>query len=204
MGRSEFAGGGRKMTEDLFGERRRALEEEFFTRHNAELLARMRAELEAGHLRDALRDTAGIADESLLAHLVELGITPGTLAALTVAPLISVAWADRKLEELERSQVLRDPEVLGLGQPAHAMLESWLSAEPEPALFEAWADYVRGILPGLDPAARGQLRAKTLARAAAIADAAAGEPYGVGRRTSPEEHAVLKRIAAAFDDAAPM
>jgi hypothetical protein len=118
---------------------------------------------------------------------------------MAVVPLVAVAWADRNLEEVERGAILRDPQALELDEAGHSLLTTWLDAEPEPRLFEAWVQYTRALVPQLTPDARSQLLARTRARAALIAEAAAGEPYGVGRRTSKEEHDVLRRIDAAFE-----
>ncbi|MGK2966534.1 MAG: hypothetical protein ACSLFM_13165, partial [Tepidiformaceae bacterium] len=118
------------MNEELFGDRRRSLEEEFFQRQNTELLEAMRANLEAEHVRDAFRTTVGIDDEELLSHLMGLGLTAATISAMTVVPLVAVAWADGKMEEREREQILRDTASLDLSEAARTWLESWLIARP--------------------------------------------------------------------------
>lgn len=187
------------MTDELFGERGRALEEEFFKRQNAELLAAMRAKLETERAKKELANTAGMTDEQVLARLLDAGVTPATLTAIAVVPLVAVAWADGKLEEVERNQVLRYARTLEIGAEATSLLTSWLVAEPEPALFDTWLEYVRNLLPRLDQPARDELKATTCMRAAAVAEAAAGEPYGVGRQVSPEEKQVLRRVEAAFE-----
>lgn len=187
------------MTDELFGERRRALEEEFFKRQDAERLAAMRAQAKAERMKSELRNATGISDDGVIAHLVDAGMTPATVTAATVVPLIAVAWADGQLEGPERDQVLRYARTLELGEEANSLLTSWLIEAPEPKLFETWLEYVRGLLPQLDQPARDQMKATTLARAAAVAEAAAGEPYGVGRQVSPEEKHVLRRIEGAFE-----
>jgi len=187
------------MSDELFGERRRALEEAFFRKQDAEGLAEMRAKRQSEHMKDALRETAGITNEPLLSHLVSVGLTPETLVAAAVAPLVAVAWADGKLEEAERNQILREAHGLDLGDEALILLEHWLAQEPEPSLFETWTEYIQSLLPRLDESARAQLKATTHARAVAVAEAAAGEPYGVGRQISLEEQSVLRRINAPFE-----
>jgi hypothetical protein len=159
----------------------------------------MRAKLETERAKKQLANTAGMTDEQVLARLLDAGVTPATITAMAVVPLIAVAWADGKLEEAERNQVLRYARTLDIGEEATTLLTSWLVAEPEPALFDTWLEYVRDLLPRLDPPARDELRATTCMRAAAVAEAAAGEPYGVGRQVSPEEKQVLQRIEVAFE-----
>ncbi len=186
------------MTDELFGERGRALEEEFFKRQNAELLAAMRAKLETEHRKAELRKNTGIEDDRVLQHLIDSGMTPATLTATALVPLVAVAWADGRLEEVERTHVLRYARTLDMSEEANSLLAHWLETRPGPGLFDTWAEYVKSILPVLDPAAREQLRSSTRTRAEAVADAAAGEPYGVGRRISDEERKVLDLIEAAF------
>ncbi len=187
------------MTDGLFSERGHALEEEFFKRRNAELVAAMRAEMEAEHLKDALEKVAGISDEQLLAHFVAMGMTPATFMAAALVPLVAVAWADGELQEAERLRILRDPQTQELNETARALLTNWLIEEPEPSLFQTWIEYIRTLLPQLDPNSREQLKASTLRRAEGVAAAAAGEPYGIGREVSVEEQAVLARIETAFE-----
>jgi DNA-binding phage protein len=187
------------MTDELFGERGRALEEEFFKRQNAELLAAMRAKLETERAGQELANTAGLNDEQVLARLLDAGVTPAAVTAMAVVPLVAVAWADGKLDEGERNQVLRYARTLAMGEEATSLLTSWLVAAPEPVLFDTWVEYVRNLLPRLDQPARDELKATTCLRAAAVAEAAAGEPYGVGRQISAEEQSVLRRVEAAFE-----
>jgi len=188
------------MDSEFFGERRRALEEEFFKKHNDELVAAMRSRVQAEHLGAALAGATGITDHDVVAHLLKAGMTPATFMAVALVPLVAVAWADRKLEEPERLRIIRDPLTAELNDEARALLVSWLIEEPEPALFETWIEYVCALRSNLDRAAREKLKDATLTRAAAIAAAAAGEPYGLGRSVSPEERAVLDRIEDAFAD----
>lgn len=188
------------MDSEFFGERRRALEEEFFKKHNDELVAAMRSRAQAEHLGAALAGATGITDQDVVAHLLKAGMTPATFMAVALVPLVAVAWADRKLEEPERLRIIRDPLTAELNDEARALLVSWLIEEPEPALFETWIEYVCALRSNLDRAAREKLKDATLTRATAIAAAAAGEPYGLGRSVSPEERAVLDRIEDAFAD----
>lgn len=186
------------MDNQLFGERRRALEEEFFKKHNEELLAAMRARLETERLSETLSGATGITDEHVIAHLSEAGMTGATVMALALVPLVAVAWADGKLEEPERLRIIRDPQTHELSGEARALLLNWLIEEPEPALFDTWFEYLHAIRPNLGRAGWDRLKEATVARAHAVAAAASGEPYGLGREISREEQTVLDRIEAAF------
>lgn len=186
------------MSQELLGDRRRALEDEFFHKQNKELLSSMRAKSESEQVRDALRSTTGIEDDALLAQIMELGMTAATLTATAVIPLVAIAWADGKLEDAERRQILRDPVVGDLGEAANTLLTSWLTTAPEASLFETWAEYMRSILPGLTPAARASLKSATVSRAKLVAEAAGGGPYRIGKRTSGEEKSILETIEDVF------
>ena len=79
----------------------RALEEAFFAKDNARLLKQMREKKQ----REELREVVQIKDEAFLDRLIELGINPETVLALTLVPLTAVAWADGILEDRERYAV---------------------------------------------------------------------------------------------------
>ncbi len=186
------------MDDQLFGERRRALEEEFFKRHNEELLSAMRARLETERLAETLGGATGITDADVIAHLAEAGMTGATVMAIALVPLVAVAWADGRLEEAERLRIIRDPETHALSGEARALLLNWLIEQPEPSLFETWSEYLHAIRPNLGRAGWDRLKEATVARAHAVAAAASGEPYGLGREIAREEQVVLNRIEAAF------
>ena len=79
----------------------RALEDAFFTKENARLLEQLKEKQK----REALREVVQIKDETFLDRLIELGIGPETVLALTLVPLIAVAWADGTLDSRERDAV---------------------------------------------------------------------------------------------------
>jgi hypothetical protein len=112
----------------------RALEEAFFAKENAKLLAQMRKKAEVAERREALRNAAPGLDEATLDHLLELGIGPETVLAITLVPLTLVAWADGNIDQRERLAVLRAAAERGVrpGAPGHQLLESWLTQKPGP------------------------------------------------------------------------
>lgn len=56
--------------------------------------------------RPVLAEATGVADANLVARIAGLGIRAETLAALTLVPLIEVAWADDRMDPRERGAVL--------------------------------------------------------------------------------------------------
>jgi predicted RND superfamily exporter protein/CRP-like cAMP-binding protein len=137
-------------------------------------------------------------DPSLSETLAGLGIRTETLAALTLIPLVKVAWADQHLDAEERRAVLRGAESVGIAQdgPDHALLRAWLEKRPDPRIFEAWRDFVAALCARLSIEGQLELRDDLLGRAREVA-AAAGGFLGV-RSISRREEAVLRELESVF------
>jgi hypothetical protein len=187
------------MPDDFLGDRRKALENQFFQEREERLLAELRKRREAEVSKEALSQASGITDETVLLHLVEAGIAAETLAALSLVPLVEVAWADGTIDRRERNAILDAAEEGGLGKdtPAHHLLGSWLDRRPAPELIEAWRGYVAELCAGMPSGARSALMRDLLGRAREVAEAAGGF-LGLGRRVSDDEQRVLDRLATAF------
>ncbi len=182
------------------GDRRRALEEEFFSRENEKLRQQLRARMESQAHREGLAKASGISHPEVLDHLVKLGLDAETVIALGLVPLIDVAWADGKMDERERLAVLSAAREKGIddASPAGLLLASWLSAPPPPKLREVWIDYVRALCQKLAPKERSELRDDLLGRAREVAEAAGGF-LGLGSKVSSDEQRELARLEAAFE-----
>jgi tellurite resistance protein len=174
----------------------RSLEEAFFARENARLLEQLRAKARHEERRRALRDVIRIPDEQLVDHLLELGLGPETVLAVTMVPLAMVAWADGEVQAKEREAILRAAEGNGIapGSIARQLLEDWLTQPPGPKLVDAWKRYVAAIWPALSPHEHDEIRQSGLERARSVADAAGGF-LGLGSRISAKERAMLDEIA---------
>jgi len=77
------------MAEEFFGDRRRALEEEFFRKQENTLLNQLRTAQAKESAQEALAATTGVRDSAVLHKLSALGITSDTLLALGLVPLSS-------------------------------------------------------------------------------------------------------------------
>ncbi len=88
-------------------ERGRALEDEFFHKENTAKLAAMKAKLESQSNKEELRKASGMTDDDVLDRLVALGMRADTIAALSLVPLVAVAWADGEIQDDERSAILQ-------------------------------------------------------------------------------------------------
>jgi hypothetical protein len=169
----------------------RTLEDAFFTKENARLLEQLKEKQK----REALREVVQIKDETFLDRLMELGIGPETVLALTLVPLIAVAWADGTLDSRERDAIIKAAEEKGVSPETagHQLLETWLSRRPEQELFSSWKQYVRGIWETFTDEERQRMRERTLDWALAVAEASGGF-LGVISKVSPAERVVIEEL----------
>ena len=181
------------MDKNAFEERRRALEEAFFTKQDERLLTRLREKA----TREALSQASGITDDAVLDRLLAAGVNPSTLTALSLVPLVFVAWADHPMNERERKAVLAAAGEIGIdeGSDGYHLIEQWLAARPPAALFEAWKQSARATVAHLDAAAGAELRATVMRRARRVAEATGGF-LGIGSVSAVESETL-----AAIDEA---
>jgi len=187
------------MSDSILANRRAGLEEAFFARHNEELRQRMlQADAEKFH-KEALKAATGIVDESVLERLMALQIGTATLAALTLVPMVVVAWADGGISVEERRAILAAANQSGLerGGPALELLEAWLHHKPDPQLLQAWKDYVAALTHTLTPEERRSLESSVLAQAHKVA-AATGSFLGLTSPISGAENMLLRQLAGSF------
>jgi hypothetical protein len=181
-------------------ERGKALENEFFEKQSRHLLEELRAAKQRGTDRAELARACGVEDERLLDLLLDAGVSAETVPALVLVPLLLVAWAEKEIRRPERFVVLETAAEYGIhtGSPAYALVEDWLTVRPPPSLVKAWHDYVDVLRQIMEPDYRDKFSEAILRRAKQVAQAAGGI-LGIAPRTSKEEHAVLDRLARAFD-----
>src|SRR6185503_4624102 len=127
---------------EILRDRGRSLEDEFFHREDKRLIQQLAALRAAEATREALGQASGITAPAVLDKLVELGIRAETVAALSIVPLVEVAWADGEIDARERRAVV---ERAGVPQDstAGALLAAWLERRPDPKLLTAWTHLVR-------------------------------------------------------------
>ena len=188
MGRGNFAG------------RRNELEEKFFREKDMELIRALREKTATLERKKALVEASGIEHEDLLEQLDQLEISAENLAALSLFPLVAVAWADGRLDDKERAAVLASAQQIGLsdGHPGYQLLEAWLQQKPDKKLTGVWYDYISALCQILSPEAKAELYEDLLGRTRAVAEATGGL-LGLGSKISKSEQAVLDELARAFD-----
>jgi hypothetical protein len=191
---------GVQMAKDFLGDRKQALEESFFAKENARLLEKLKSEKDQIAERDALSEISGIISDEVLDKLCELGIESDTWAAVSIAPLVEVAWADGKIDPSEREAVLSAAVANGItsSSPSYLLLESWLQRRPDGRLLEVWGAFIIRLCSELEDHERGALKHQLIGRARSIAESAGGF-LGLGSKVSAEEEVVLAELSKAFD-----
>ena len=186
------------MSEVTLQDRERALENQFYEKENQEKLAAMKRKLDAQASKDELRKASGMTDDAVLEQLVALGLRSNTIAALSLVPLIQVAWADGAIQDNERTAILQGAHGKGLeeGSDGYELLQRWLERQPGDELFTAWEAYIKALASQLNDEQNRLLRNQIVGFAKLVATAAGGI-LGFGKVSASEEK-VLHRIEAAF------
>jgi hypothetical protein len=184
--------------ENMLNEAGQHLEEMFFAKQEAERLQKIRDQIAREKALDGLANATGVQDKDVLKSLHDTGINGESILALTMIPLIAVAWADADLDENERRKILEHMESSGVesGGPAHAMLLSWMEEPPPAKMMDVWSEYIRALVKSLDPAATAKLRKSILEQARGVAESSGGF-LGV-KKVSGVEKSVLDRLEQAF------
>jgi hypothetical protein len=189
------------MSDSFLGNRRKALEDCFFHQVDQKLLARLKAAVTGTQeLRARLIEVTAIDDDAFIDKLVELGIQPETAVALSLVPLVQVAWADGQIQEGERKAILSAAKDSGIDEasPSYELLQGWLASDPNNELEATWRGYVQALMETLSPHERSKFCEAALKRARAVA-AVTGGVLGLGDKTSASEMRVLDRLATAFE-----
>lgn len=181
-------------TKDIFADRERGLEEEYFLRKERELIDKMHAKRADESLREQMEEATGINDQEVIEALHELGYTPETVQLLHLVPLIQVAWASGDISDEERELLTQLAYTRGV-QPeskAQAQLNEWLSNEPPPEFFENTLRAIRIFMASLPADQQVDARQDLLSYCSRIAEASGGF-LGFGSVSSAERK-TLERI----------
>src|SRR5262249_34050061 len=131
----------------------------------------------------------------VLETLSRLGLSPDTIRALIVVPLIEIAWADEKLEPPERDLLF---DALRKHIPedgaAFQMAEHWLTQQPANELYGTWQSYVAGLLGKMSASEQAAFKEQLVRHAEAVANSTGGI-FGYGRM-SPSKARVIHEIQA--------
>ena len=186
-------------TKDPFEARRKALEEAYFRKKDAQLVDKLKAVFHRTVDRESIRQATGITDERVLDNLVELSLSGEMMAAFRLYPLIEVAWADGGVDEREGRAVLAAVEEHGIphGSRPHVMLENALKNRPREDSRKAWYMYADELRRVLSPEELTTFRDDLLDHARRIATASGGL-LSVAFQVSTNERKVLEAIKRAL------
>lgn len=185
------------MSDEILGDRRKALEESFFAKESEKLRKALQEQEAAKDKKDALSEASGITDDAVLEQLAALNIHSDTLAALSLVPLVEVAWADGSVDDKERSAILSAAKEAGLSSESTELLDGWLVKRPDGKMLAAWKDYIGALASAMDAQAKDALKQDLLGRARLVAEAAGGF-LGLGSKVSSSEKAMLEELGRAF------
>jgi hypothetical protein len=190
------------MGNDAFKDRERGLEEDFFRKSDAQLLERMREKARLDEVVLELGKVLQVENPELLSRVRGLGIDRTTGAALILAPLVQVAWAEGKVTDKERETVLRLGASRGVekGSPAEAQLLAWLEKRPADAVFQTAIEVIKAGISRLQSNEREE-RIETFVRACREVSEASGglaKALGVGSGVSSEEQSLLDVVTRAL------
>lgn len=184
---------------DSLSTRRQALEDRFFKDEEAKQISHLRDKLAAQKNREELAEVCGIEDPTVLDTLTKLDVGAHDVSALTLVPLVEVAWADGSMSKEERAAILKAAIAQGVKDESHshALLDAWLEKRPSKDLFQAWVGYVNAVRAHVSEDEMTALKESILGLAHDVASAAGGY-LGIGSVSSAEKN-VLTAIGTAFD-----
>lgn len=188
------------MATDSLDDRRKALEEQFFQKHEKELVQKMKDAAAKKSSKEELQKLTGISDEQVLETLSDLKLGGAATLVMSLFPVIEVAWADGKIDEKERVALMEAAKGIGLEKDSAAFeyLSKWLEEKPEPSWHTLWADYVKALVAKMKPDDKAMLKATVMGRATVMAEVSGGF-MGVAFKISDAEKRVMKKLEAAFD-----
>ncbi len=184
---------------DIFKERERGFEADYFRKQDASLLAKMRERAALQEVAQALAEKLRVDDAELLKRVFDLGLDRDTGPAILLAPLLQVAWAEGTVSERERAVVFEVAASRGVeaGTPAHAQLDAWLKQRPSDALFETALEVMKVAASVLPPEEREERIRGVVDACKRVAEASGGglaKLLGMGSAVSSDEASVLEAI----------
>jgi|SRR5687767_10765003 len=185
---------------DLFADRARGLEEEFFRKKEQELIEKLRQNAKVATEKHQIGAAIGVSDEKTLNDLLELGYTRETVALLHLVPLVQVAWAEGNVSKRERELIMEAARARGIqvGSAAHKKLAEWLERRPTDGFFQKTLVIIQAILGALPEDQQEGSKRDLVAYCTRIAEASGGI-LGLGGKIDDAESALLRKIAASLE-----
>jgi hypothetical protein len=180
-----------------FEERGRTMENDYFRRQEREQVERLRQRDAHEATRRQLADRVGTGDDNFLDELQNAGYTPDTVALLALTPLVETAWAEGRVQNLERKAILdyATRRNIDANHPAYFKLEQWLTDRPSNEFFERSRRALTMRLESLPSVEREREASELVQACVRVAQASGGLGFiNFGRRVCTEERLVLDRF----------
>jgi hypothetical protein len=173
------------------------LENLFFAKKDAQLLSILRADQTLEQRKSVLHEITSLSAETIN-QLIENGIDQHTLKAVSLIPLLAVAWADHRLDQNEATSILRAAQAEGIedGSNEYKLLKNWLKNEPGPSLLQAWKHWIAELVHNLSADEVQSLKVHVLKLTQKVAEADGG--FLGFASVSAKESGILQEIESAF------
>jgi hypothetical protein len=183
---------------DPFKQRQQGMEDAFFKDRDRQLLEKMRSQLSSMEEKKKLAHVTGIVEDHVLASLVESGVNAETFAAVSLIPLVELAWCDGNVAPEEREAVLNAAAGQGIrsDSASYELLNNWLTERPDAKIIAAWKEYVGELARIMPPESLAPLKKNMLDRLNKVASSAGGF-LGIST-ISKHEQDKIKEIASAW------
>jgi len=184
---------------DILKDRGHGDEAKYFRKLDEKLLQKMRERAALDVVAQALADKLRVDNRELLNRVLDLGLTRDTGAAILLAPLVQVGWADGSVSPREREVIFEIAASRGIEAGAQAQLAAWLERRPSDALFETALEVMKAGLEVLPAGEREERVRQIVDGCKRVAEATGGglaRLLGMNSGIVGEEAAVLDAIGA--------
>jgi tellurite resistance protein len=140
--------------------------------------------------RQHLGETLGTDDEELLREIHDLGFTQDTARVFDLLPLVHVSWADGRIQQGERAEILGLVEERGIkiNSRAFLLMESLLEQRPSNDYLDITLALLRRLLKDTD-------RAGDIVELCIRVAETSGGLLGVGSKVHARERELIARVA---------
>src|SRR5262249_36164045 len=178
---------------DVLTDREHGFETDYFNQQDAKVIEKIRERARLQEVALALAEKLSVDEPALLERCVRLGFPRETGAALLLAPLVQMAWADGDVTGREDEVLLGLAASRGVvaGTPPYDLLLTWLHERPAADVFDTALDVLRdeyAVLPAAERAERIRALLEACHRVAE-ASRGLGKLLHFSHRVSAEESA---------------
>ncbi|MFL6724746.1 MAG: hypothetical protein ACJ8FC_06255 [Sphingomicrobium sp.] len=194
------------MTNELFKDRERAAEANYFRQQDERLLDSLRKRAPLDEIAKAIGEKLQVDNNELLERVRKLGLKPESAPALFLAPLVQVAWAEGKISRDEQDAVLRLALDRGveMNSPPYQQILEWLAVRPSDDVFDTAVEILKygfAVLPEDEREDRIKRIVEACHEVAAASGGGLAKLLGLGSSVSGVEASMLDSITATLRSA---